>query len=59
MRLSRFDYNVVYVPGKDLLISDALSRDPLESEAVHQDVLDELELNVSHVSCNSGYRSFR
>lgn len=29
MRLMRYDYSVVYVPGKDLTIADALSRSPI------------------------------
>ena len=33
MRLMRYDYTVVYVPGKDLKIADALSRSPVPHRA--------------------------
>lgn len=33
IRLARYSYNIVHVPGKDLLIADTLSRQPIEPSA--------------------------
>lgn len=39
MRLTRFDYDINYVPGKELFTADALSRAPLENGQDDPDVL--------------------
>ncbi|KAG5892422.1 hypothetical protein JTB14_003358 [Gonioctena quinquepunctata] len=39
MRLMTYKYNVIYTPGKDLAMADALSRAPIEDSAPKQDEL--------------------
>lgn len=39
MRLMRYKYTVIYTPGKNLVVPDALSRNPLESQQFGQEEL--------------------
>ncbi|XP_046391596.1 uncharacterized protein K02A2.6-like [Ischnura elegans] len=51
MRLMRFDYDVVYVPGKKLFTPDALSRSPIPETPRESDILsdEEVELYVKEI----------
>lgn len=44
MRLMRYNYEVTYTPGKELVVADALSRNPLRSSRGALDLENELHL---------------
>ncbi|CAG7723941.1 unnamed protein product, partial [Allacma fusca] len=46
MRLMRYTYNIVYVPGKELIPADVLSRKPLDN-LDKNDLEEEMEAQVS------------
>lgn len=48
MRLARFYFQVQYVPGKELSVSDALSRAPIET--LDEGITDEMETYVNAIS---------
>ena len=43
MRLLRFNLTATYTPGKDLVVADTLSRNPLHTSEVHSELQDEVE----------------
>ncbi|XP_026825696.1 uncharacterized protein K02A2.6-like [Ooceraea biroi] len=45
MRLMWYDYKVIYVPGKQLVLADCLSRNPIEED---HSLKDEFEEEISH-----------
>ncbi|KAJ8926627.1 hypothetical protein NQ314_020991 [Rhamnusium bicolor] len=45
MRLMQYNYTVIYIPGKDLVVVDALSRSPLAQSCPQAEELT-LEVNV-------------
>ena len=53
MRLMRYNYKVVYVPGKLLVLADFLSRNPLlESNPNDKDLTEEIEAHVNFIISN-------
>ncbi|XP_046396811.1 uncharacterized protein K02A2.6-like [Ischnura elegans] len=54
MRLMRFDYEVIYVPGKKLYTPDALSRSPISKTPKEGDILtdEDVELYVEAVKAD-------
>ena len=50
MRMMRFNPEVIYVPGKSLVIADALSRKPLTSQAADEELADLVEIHVDAVA---------
>ncbi|GLV34524.1 hypothetical protein CBL_07168 [Carabus blaptoides fortunei] len=47
MRMMRYDYEITYVPGKDLTVADALSRQPLP-ECSTKELEEEM---TAHIQC--------
>ena len=45
LRLQKYDYNIIYKPGKEVILADRLSRFPSRSE----NLLIELHHNIQHV----------
>ncbi len=43
MRLQKYDFDITYVPGKEMLLADALSRAYLENTAQEGSVEKEIE----------------
>ncbi|XP_064456858.1 uncharacterized protein K02A2.6-like [Ornithodoros turicata] len=54
MRLMRFKFDVVYVPGRELITPDVLSRVPLKSLKVVQPTLTAADMEKFVVASNSG-----
>ncbi len=53
MRLMRFEYKIVYVPGKNLLVADTLSRAPILSNSkLDEELKDETDAYVASVITN-------
>ena len=52
MRLVPFHYRVEFVPGKQLLVADALSRAPVETE--NDTISEEIEMHLNMVP-SQGY----
>ena len=53
LRLMRYSYEVVYVPGRELVLADYLSRNPLKKSEENADELpNEIDLYVNFVVCN-------
>ena len=52
IRLKRFSPIVKYIPGKDLVIADGLSRLPLTHQTKHEEDAQEVEAYVDSVMCN-------
>ena len=50
MRMMRFNLEVIYVPGKSLVIADALSRKLLTSQAVDEELADLVEIHLDAVT---------
>ena len=46
LRLQKYDYNIVYKPGKEMILADRLSRFPSRSENLQI----ELHHNIQHVT---------
>ena len=49
LRLMRFDFIIIHVPGKSLHIVDALSRAPLKSMVDHTSDVEDIELYITAV----------
>ena len=49
MRLMRFDVTISHVPGKSLILADALSRFPLQQSKGDSDLSRESDLYVNEV----------
>ncbi|XP_033214084.1 uncharacterized protein LOC117171140 [Belonocnema kinseyi] len=47
MRLMRYNYKVVYVPGKQLILADSLSRNPVDSMTENRDLSEQLDQYVN------------
>ncbi len=54
MRLQKYDFDITYVPGKDMLLADALSRAYLEDNAQEGSVEKEIECQHNTVPPNIG-----
>lgn len=52
MRLMRFDYKVTYVPGKTLVIADALSRSPIPHGCDTEELNLDIKAFVNHIVSN-------
>lgn len=50
MRLMRYSYEIVYVPGKLLSVADALSRSPLPTSSDSQELTCEVEAYVNFIT---------
>ena len=52
MRLMQFSYTVEYIPGKEMMMPDLLSRSPIESTDIGTDALliDEVQIFEEHVT---------
>ncbi len=51
LRMMRYNYNIVHVPGKELLTADYLSREPLH-ETGTEDLREEVQAYVQHIWTN-------
>ena len=50
LRMLRFDFDIVYVPGKNLVIADALSRSPLTPrDQLNEQFNDEVQAYVDMI----------
>ena len=51
MRLMKYSFKIVHVPGKELVTADTLSREPLDKQLSKEDerLNEDLHLYVSHI----------
>lgn len=50
MRLMRYMYEIVYIPGKSLVLADTLSRSPLQSTSQEEEIVTEAEMYVNLIT---------
>ena len=50
VRMMRYNPEVIYVPGKQLVVADTLSRKPLSSECDDTELIDEIKAHIDAVS---------
>lgn len=58
MRLMRYKYTVIYTPGKNLVIPDTLSRGPIESKNLNDELQVEIDTFVRAVIKNLPIKSY-
>lgn len=46
----RYMYRIVYIPGKSLVLADALSRSPLQCSSKEEEIVEEAEMYVNLIA---------